>query len=169
MIGFYQTTFDNNNRCTLLKNIDNIFYILEAVSKKDNELEQIEYHDMLQEGVISPHCYYTAKYKYKDLVISTSTLLDSHIGNSSRCTIYAPIKEQHMKYKGREITEESQLTDEESRDWANMEFYTVNTDGYETVCEMSTQDTLGFKYEWMTFDEHRDEIERLLFPEIFEE
>ena len=168
-MGLYSRIFNKEEALKLLNKIDGIFWVLEDVSKKDNELEQIEYHDMLREGIISPHSYYTAKYKYKDLIISTSTLYDSHIGRSSRCTIYAPIKEQHMKYKGREITEESQLTDEENRDWANMEFYTVDTDGYETVCEMRTQDTLGFKYEWMTFDEHRDEIERLLFPEIFEE
>lgn len=167
-MGLYSRIFDKEEASKLLSKIDGIFWVLEDVSKKDNELEQVEYHDMLQEGVISPHSYYTAKYKYKDLIISTSTLYDSHIGSSSRCTIYAPIKETHMKYKGREITDEDQLTETESKDWDNMEFYNTNTDEYEMVCEMSTQAMLGFKYEWVTFNEYREEIERLLFPEIFE-
>lgn len=166
---FYYPTTRWDYRAKLLEKIDGIFGRLESISRENKDLEQLEFHDMFREGVISPHCYYTAKYRYKNLILETGTLLDSHIGSSCWCTISAPKKEFCMKYKGEEATESNPLPEDAEKDYDNMKLFHRETDEYETVCEMSVQETKGFKYRWETFCDCREEIERLLFPEIYEE
>lgn len=168
MLIFYPTT-RGKYREKLLSKLDGIFYELESISKENKDLEQLEFHDMLKEGVISPHCYYTAKYKYKNLILETGTLFDSHIGSSCWCTILAPKKEFCMRYKGVEITDTNPLPEESKEDYENMEFFHRETEEYETVCTMSVQETNGFEYKWDVFCKLREEIERILFPEIYED
>lgn len=166
MIKFYPTT--SIKRENVLSGIDDIFQRLKIISEERTELEQLEFHDMLKEGFISPHCYYTAKYKYKNLILDTGTLFDSHIGASRWCTISAPKKEMYMLYKGVEVTDIDQLPSSAKEDYKNMEYSIREIDEYEIVCEMRVQDTNGFQYEWKQICEYREEIERLLFPEIYD-
>ena len=71
-----------------------------------------------------------------------------------------------MTYDGIEITNENPLPKEAKGDFKNIEYFRKELDEYEVVCEMSIQETKGFKYEW-ELCEYREEIERLLFPEIY--
>lgn len=168
MVAYFPTT-GWKYREKVLSKLDGIFERLQSISKENNELEQLEFHDMLSEGVISPHCYYTAKYKYKNLILDTGKLYDSHIGSSCWCNISAPKKEMYMTYKGIEVTEKNPLPQGAEEDYDNMDWFHRETGEYEIVCEMCVQDTNGFNYRWKTFCEYRAEIEKLLFPEIYEE
>lgn len=145
MMCFYPTT-RWKYREKLLNQLNGVFSRLESISKENKYLEQIEFHDMLSEGVISPHCYYIAKYKYKNLIIDTGTLLDSHIGSSSWCTISAPKKEMYILYQGVEITDENPLPEGAEEDYDNMTFGNRETEEYEDICNMNIQETMGFKY-----------------------
>lgn len=169
MMCFYPTT-QWKYREKLLNQLDGIFSRLKSISKENKDLEQIEFHDMLREGVISPHSYYTAKYRYKNLFIDTGTLFDSHIGSSCWCTISAPKREMYMLYKGIEITDENPLPEDTEEDYDNMTFDNRETEEYEDICTMNIQETMGFEYKWKSaFSEYREELERLLFPEIYDE
>lgn len=169
MLFFYPTT-QWEYREKVLNELSGIFGKLESISKENNELEQIEFHDMFREGVISPHSYYTAKYRYKNLFIDTGTLFDSHIGSSCWCTISAPKKGMYMLYKGVEITDENPLPEDAEEDYDNMTFGNRETKEYEDICNMNIQETMGFEYKWKSaFCEYREELERLLFPQIYEE
>ena len=141
---FYYPTTKLKYREKLLSKLDGIFGRLQSISKKNKNLEQLEFHDMFKEGVISPHCYYTAKYKYKNLILETGTLFDSHIGSSCWCTISAPKVEMYMTYKGVEVTDDNPLSEEAKEDYDNMTFDNRETDEYETVCTMRVQETNGF-------------------------
>lgn len=165
LLHLYRATFNRENE-NILNCIYNIFDRLKEISETNENMEQLEFYDMLKYGIISPHCYYTAKYKYKNIIFDTGSFYDSHIGSSRWCTISVPKKEWCMTYDGIEITNENPLPKEAKGDFKNIEYFRKELDEYEVVCEMSIQETKGFKYEW-ELCEYREEIERLLFPEIY--
>lgn len=165
MLAFYPTTCGNTEKT--LEYISNIFYRLKYLSKDNKELELIEYHDMFfDEGYISPHDYYEAKYKYKNCVFETGTFFDSHMGKCVWCNIFELKKDFVVFYKGVE-TDYSLLTEEQKKDYKNITFSQKENNEYQRIASISVHETVGFEYKWTSFCEYREEIERLLFPEIY--
>lgn len=127
---YYSLTSEYGNTDELLKGIKNVFTRLKEISKNNDDLKLLEYHDMNKEGYVSPHDYHKAKYQYKDMLIETGTCFNSFSGRSVSCDIFAE---------------------------------------YGIICKMLFDDTDGFIYRWEDYGNHREEIEKLLFPEACEE
>lgn len=132
----YYPTAEFSNIEKVLKGIQNVFDRLKRISENNENLKLLEYHNMYDEGVISPGCYFTAKYKYKDIFIKTGTLIDC---TNSHCC------------------------------WCEISNYEEDVNISANICVMRIQGTEGFMYLWEPLCEYREEIERLIFPDIYEE